>query len=182
MIWLWGQGKPVRLEKFQDIFGKTGAMISAMEFAKGIARCAGLTVLEATGLTGDSETDYEKKARLMIEALQEKNVVCLHLNACDEASRRGNAKAKISALEAIDFFVLSKAKKYLDSHKDCRILITSCHNAPWKKRARNKDWAPFVMAGKNVTTDDIEQFSETAAKTSEIKVGRGNELIQSFLN
>ncbi|MBI3307274.1 MAG: 2,3-bisphosphoglycerate-independent phosphoglycerate mutase [Candidatus Omnitrophica bacterium] len=181
MIWLWGQGSAPKIEKFSARFGVSGAMIAGIEYAKGVGRIAGLTVLEVSGGTGDTETNYDKKGKMMLEALNEKDFVCVHIQACDEASRAGDLKEKISAIEAVDFFILSKAKEYLDEVKDVRILITPCHAAPWKMKRHVRDHVPFVIAGKNVMPDELDKFSELTAKNSELKMNKSTELIPYFL-
>ena len=184
MIWLWGQGRKPKLEKFSDRFGISGAVVAGAEYAKGAARLAGLTVLETPDGKGEAEANYEKTNRAMLEALNEKDFVCVHLDACDEASRAGDRKAKVSALEAIDFFVFSKAKEYLEQYKDVRVLVTPCHATPWKLRKHVRDWVPFVVAGKNVMPEKgvrIEKFSELAAKNSDTKMAKSGELMATFL-
>lgn len=181
MIWLWGQGRAPGIEKFASLFGLSGAMIAGIEYAKGVGRLAGLTVLEVAGGTGDSETNYDKKGRAMLEALNEKDFVCVHVQACDEASRRGDLKEKISAIEAVDFFILSRAREYSEQSKDVRILITPCHAAPWKMKRHVRDHAPFVIAGKNVVPDELDKFSELTAKNSDLKINKGTELMPYFL-
>ncbi len=183
MIWLWGQGQRPGISKLSELSGLTGALIARREYAQGLARLAGLSVLEVSGgiEPQDLETQYDRKGKLMIEALKERGFVCVHTEACDEASRRGDIKGKISALEAFDFFVLSKAREYLEQVKEMRILITPCHVHPWKMRRQVRDMAPFVIAGKNVMPDENEKFSETMVKTSELKISRGPELMSFFL-
>ncbi len=182
MIWLWGQGRPMVLEKLQERYGLSGALVASREHIKGIGRLAGMTIIEAQGATGDLETDYDKKGRVLLSALEDKDFACLQVNACDEASRIGDAKAKIAAIEAADYFILSKVKKYLEENRDSRVLVTSCHTFPWKTQTAVKDAVPFVVAGKNITPDDVEEFSETSAKASEVKLRDGAELMQLFLS
>ncbi|MBI3313615.1 MAG: 2,3-bisphosphoglycerate-independent phosphoglycerate mutase [Candidatus Omnitrophica bacterium] len=181
MIWLWGQGRRPKIEKFQSLFGLSGAMIAGIEYAKGVGRLAGLTVLEVSGGTGDSETNYDRKGKAMIEALNEKDFVCVHVQACDEASRYGDLKEKISAIEAVDFHILSKAREYLEQTKDVRILITPCHAAPWKMKRHVRDHVPFVVSGKNVMAGDMDKFSELTAKNSDLKINKSTELMPYFL-
>ena len=182
MIWLWGQGRRPKVEKFSELFGLQGAVVAAIEYAKGVGRLAGLTVLEVSGGTGDTETNFENKAKTMLEALGEKDFVCVHVRAADEASRAGDLKAKISALEAIDFHIFSKVRDYLDREKNARVLVTPCHATPWKMRRHVRDTVPFVVAGKNIMPDDIEKFSEATAKTSSIKIGKSTELMPFFIS
>ena len=181
MVWLWGQGRRPVFEKFADRFGITGAVLAHAEYAKGAARIAGLTVLETNGAANTDEARYEKLGKFLVEVFREKEFVCAHLADCDDASRAGDYKAKIAALEAIDFYVLSKVREYLETFKDARLLVTPLHSLPWKLRKHARDFVPFVVAGKNIMADDIEKFTETVAKASTLKISKGQELMKFFL-
>ncbi len=182
MIWLWGQGRPPRLEKFSERFGLTGALLAEAEYAKGIGRIAGLSVFETNGALESEQTKYEKIGKMISSSMAEKDFVGLYLDECDEASRKGDCKAKVSFLEAVDFFILSKVKDYMESYKDVRILITPCYSFPWKTKKQTRDFVPFVVAGKNIMPDDIERFSETASKASSLKMNKGAELLKFFIS
>jgi 2,3-bisphosphoglycerate-independent phosphoglycerate mutase len=90
-------------------------------------------------------------------------------------------KQKISAIEGIDFFVLSKIRKYLDRSKDSRLLVTPGHATLWKMQEIVRDSVPFLVTGKNVMAGEIERFSEIAAKTSELKFSKTTELMPFFM-
>ena len=182
MIWLWGQGRRPEVQKFSERFGLSGAVVAGIEYAKGAARLAGLTVSEIADNPEDMETHSDRIVKAVLDMLTEKDFVCLHLRSCDEASRKGDLKAKISALEAIDFFILSKIKESLDPSKETRILVTPCHATPWKMKRHVRDSVPFVVTGKNVMPDEIEKFSESAAKTSDLKILKSTELMPFFLS
>jgi 2,3-bisphosphoglycerate-independent phosphoglycerate mutase len=182
MIWLWGQGRRPAIEKFSDLYGMSGAVLSEMEYAKGIARLAGMTALDMDGTDEEPEVRYGRYAKRFSEVAQERDFVCLHFAACDEASMAGDYKAKISALESIDFFVLSKVKEYLEAQKDVRVIVTPSHSVPWKMRKHTRDSVPFVAAGKNMMADDYERFSETASKTSSLKISKGTEFLKFLLS
>lgn len=169
------------MEKFSERHGLSGALIADMEFAKGIGRLAGLTVIE-TDHALKNEVDYEKKGKAVLDALQEKDLVCLHMTGCDEASRFGDLKAKVNMLESVDYFILSKIREWMESHKESRILLTPCHASLWKTKRHVRDSVPFLLAGKNVMPDDIEKFSELTAKTSDLKFSKGLDLLQNFLS
>lgn len=182
MIWLWGQGRRPAIEKFSEAHGLTGAVLSGMEYAKGIARLAGMTALDMDDTGEEPEVLYGRYARRFTEVANEKDFICLHFDACDDASVKGDYKAKISALEAIDFFVLSKVKEYLEAEKDVRVAVTPAHCTPWKMKKHTRDYVPFVVAGKNIMADDFERFSETASKTSTLKVSKGSEFLKFIIS
>ncbi len=179
MIWFWGQGRMPQLEKFSREYNLSGAIISDAEYARGIGRLSGLTVIEAGDSGEDAGAVLERKSRLVLDALEEKDWVLLHLTDCDARSREGKLREKISALEAVDYFLLSKLKAAMDKLKDVRILVTPLYPASWQQCKRLKETAPFVISGKNIMPDDIEKFSETAAKVSELKL-KGLELMSHF--
>jgi 2,3-bisphosphoglycerate-independent phosphoglycerate mutase len=47
-------------------------------------------------------------------------------------------------------------------------------------KAMVRDVAPFLVFGKNIMADEIERFSEVAAKTSELKISKNTELMPFF--
>ncbi len=180
MIWLWGQGAKPRIEKFQDRFGFQGAVVSDTEYAKGAGRLAGLTVLDVHP-AGSLQEKYEAMGKLLIQAAQEKDFACFFAEDTDLFSQAGDFKGKIGALEALDFYVLSKVREYMEGAKDVRVLITPCHALPWKVRRHVRDWVPFALAGKNIMADDVDRFSESAAKASALKISKGQELLKFFI-
>lgn len=182
MVWLWGQGRRPYLEKFSELRDLSGAVLSSMEYAKGAARLGGMTVLDMEEDADDEpEVRYKRYAKRFAEVANEKDFICLHFDACDEAAWNGDYKGKISSLEAIDFFVLSRVKDYLEINKDVRVVVTPAHALPWKSRKHTRDYVPFVMAGKNIMADDCERFSEAASKTSNLKVSKGSDFLNLIL-
>jgi len=182
MIWLWGQGKKPALKTFRECFDiPGGAMVAAREYARGLGRVAGLTVMEVKEEGEEPSAFYDKISKVAIDALEEKDFVCLYLHTPEEASRAGEVKGKISAIEGIDFFVLSKIRKYLERSKESRLLVTPGHATLWKMKEIVRDSVPFAVTGKNIMADEIERFSEIAAKTSELKFTKTTELMPFFI-
>ena len=182
MIWVWGQGRKPKIDLFSKRFGCQGALISDAGYAKGFARYTGLTVVDSRAELSDLQANYEEKAKLLIDELKEKDFVCLHLKECDEASRIGDYRAKVSALESADFFILSKLRKYVEANRDVRVLISPCHVLPWRTRKRTRDDVPFVLAGKDVSSDEHDKCTELIAQASELKVPKPPELISFLLS
>jgi 2,3-bisphosphoglycerate-independent phosphoglycerate mutase len=180
MIWLWGQGKEASIEKFSIKNNLSGSLISDANYAKGFARIAGLTVLDFQSKE-ELEEEFQQVSRLLFEELVEKDFVCCYLRGCDEASLDGDVRKKISILEACDYFLLARVREYLESHPDTRVLFTSGYSHPWESRAREKEAIPFLIAGKDVSSNGISAFSELAAKSSELKFDSGTELFENFL-
>ncbi|HNX69477.1 MAG TPA: 2,3-bisphosphoglycerate-independent phosphoglycerate mutase [Candidatus Omnitrophota bacterium] len=182
MVWLWGQGRTPELKPFREMFDLTGgAMVATREFAKGLGRLAGLTVMEVKEEAEEPAVFYEKLSKVAVEALEEKDFICLYLHTPGEAARTGDFKNKIAAIEGIDFFILSKLRKYLERSKESRLLVTPGHATLWKMKGMIRDAVPFAVTGKNIMADEVERFSELAAKTTELKFGKSTELMPFFI-
>jgi len=101
-IWLWGLGKSPQLPPFLQLYGKSGKMITAVDLLRGLAALIGWQRIEVPGATGYTDTDYAAKGRYAVAALPTTDMVCVHVEATDEASHEGDAAAKVTALEEID--------------------------------------------------------------------------------
>src|SRR5581483_5525175 len=115
-IWLWGQGQAPRLRPFVDVYGKRGAIISAVDLVRGVGVLLGWTRIDVPGATGYLDTDYAAKGRYGVEALKNHDLVCVHVEAPDEASHEGKAQAKVKALEEIDRHIIGPLLDALPAH------------------------------------------------------------------
>ena len=77
-------------------------MITAVDLLRGLAQLIGWRRIDVPGATGYLDTDYAAKGRYAVAALKDVDLVCVHVEATDEASHQGDAAAKIEALEEID--------------------------------------------------------------------------------
>src|SRR5260370_12296052 len=100
-VWLWGQGKAASLRPFAEVYGPKGAIISAVDLVRGVGVLLGWTRIDVPGATGYLDTNYAAKGRAAIEALASHDLVCVHVEAPDEASHEGKTDDKVKALEQI---------------------------------------------------------------------------------
>lgn len=96
-IWFWGAGTKPSLQNFQEKTGLKGAMISAVDLLKGIAKGAGMEVMEVEGATGSIDTNYEGKAQAAIKALLEDgcDFAYIHVEAPDEMGHQEIGRAHV---------------------------------------------------------------------------------------
>ena len=106
-VWLWGLGSTPHLTPFVDLYGKRGAVITAVDLLRGLATLVGWRRIEVPGATGYFDTDYAAKGRYAVEAINDVDLICVHIEATDEASHEGNTAAKIEALEQIDRHIVA---------------------------------------------------------------------------
>ena len=183
MIWLWGQGGTPKLPKFSDRFGGLrGASISTVDLVKGFSRLIGLTVMELSSKYVYPDFDYKGEAAAMLDLFEEKDFVCVHLRACDLASREGNLQQKVMSLERIDQHIIGAARRFYEKEKNARVLIAPLHMTPCDIRMRVREPVPFLIAGKNIMPDEIEYFNEASAQVSHLRFREGWKLMDSFLS
>lgn len=166
-IWLWGQGRRPRMPSFRERYGLTGAMISAVDLMKGIAKVLGLKVLEVPGATGYIDTNYRGKAEAALKALDEVDFVYVHVEAPDEAGHGGNMEHKIRAIEDFDELVVGVVARELKARKGCRVLIMPDHPTPISVRSHTSEPVPFIVwePGLEVPGEADEYNEEAAAKS-----------------
>ena len=152
-VWLWGLGSTPQLTPFAELYGKQGAMITAVDLLRGLAALIGWRRIEVPGATGYLDTDYAAKGRYAVEALKDVDLVCVHVEATDEASHEGNAAAKIKALEEIDRHIVGPLHEALKKYGDYRILVTPDHPTPLRTKTHSHGYVPFALAGSGIAPD-----------------------------
>ena len=180
-IWLWGQGQRSEMEPFSKRFGLSGALIAGTDLIKGLARMVGWEIVDVAGATGYLDTDYAAKGRAAAEALRQYDIVTVHVEAPDEAGHMGDAKAKLSALEAIDKHVVGPVLEELRKNKQWRILICPDHPTPVRIRTHVAKPVPFTMAGEGVKGVVAENFTEANAEAGDLHIEQGWELMEYFV-
>lgn len=181
-VWLWGLGKAPELRPFAEQYGKVGKMITAVDLLRGIARLIGWDVIEVPGATGYTDTDYAAKGRYAIDALDSTDVICVHVEATDEASHEGDAAAKIKALECIDEAIVGPLLKALDDRgEDYRMLVTPDHPTPLRTKTHSHGSVPFALCGHGVAPDDSATYDEVQAEASSHSFPDGHLLMSKFI-
>lgn len=180
-IWLWGQGKPTKLDSFESRFGLKGALITGVDILRGIGLGAGLKLIEVPGATGYIDTDYAGKGSAAVKALEDFDLVVVHIEAADEAGHLGNADEKVLALERIDEMVVGPLLEAVCRHQEWRILIAPDHPTPIVTKAHSPVPPPFCYAGHDIQQQSGKNFSELSAKECGLFIEQGHELIRDFL-
>ena len=181
-VWLWGQGKAPALAAFDQLYGRRGAMITAVDLLRGLAALLGWQRIEVPGATGYLDTDYAAKGRYAIDALPSTDLICVHVEATDEASHEGNCAAKIKALEEIDRHIVGPLWEALKAQGDYRILVTPDHPTPLRTKTHSHGYVPFIIAGSGITPDAAATYNEVAAGESELAFDEGWKLMRYFLD
>ena len=154
-IWPWSSGKKPAMPKFEEMFGKKGAMISAVDLLFGIAACCGMEIVKVEGATGYLDTNYMGKAKAAVETLKgDADFVYMHVEATDEAGHLGSAEEKIRAIERLD-----EAVGYILENFDGCVMLMPDHPTPIAKKTHTHDAVPFVVMGKD-EADSVSAYTE----------------------
>jgi 2,3-bisphosphoglycerate-independent phosphoglycerate mutase len=180
-IWLWGQGRAPSLKKFAEVYGKRGAIISAVDLVRGVGVLLGWQRIDVPGATGYLDTDYAAKGRAAVAALPHYDLVCVHVEAPDEASHEGKADEKVKALEQIDLHIVGPLLEALPKHGDWRILVSPDHRTPLRTRAHAYGMVPFAFAGTGVSSRGQASYDEDIAEQCNLAFEKGHDLMRRFL-
>ncbi|MDO7689055.1 MAG: phosphoglycerate mutase, partial [Pirellulales bacterium] len=134
---------------------------------RGLAELAGWRCREVEGATGYLDTDYAAKGQAAIDEFRRSDLVCVHVEAPDEAGHEGNALAKVKALEEIDDKIVSPVIRYLEHQsgngEPYRVLVCPDHPTFCSTRMHSRGLVPFIIAGSGVEGVPAESYDERAA-------------------
>ena len=182
-VWLWGQGRVPSMPTFKETYGLRGACISAVDLVRGVAVCAGFSIIKVPGATGYIDTDYAAKGRYALKTLADHDLVFVHIEAPDESGHMGDRAEKIKAIESIDREIVGPLLENLPSLGDFRFVIVSDHATPVSLRTHTSDPVPFTL----VTSGELERagspvkYGEREATASGLVIRDGHTLMKSVL-
>ncbi|MGC8937628.1 MAG: cofactor-independent phosphoglycerate mutase [Thermodesulfovibrio sp.] len=190
-IWLWGQGRTPSLPKFQEKYGLSGALISAVDLTKGIGILAGFHIINVPGATGWIDTNYSGKAEYALNALERVDFVYVHIEAPDEAGHQGDYKLKIKAIEDIDNIVVGRILEEAPRRfRDFRILLLPDHPTPVTIKTHTAEPVPFVIYDSSNSEQseashqehtNKRKFSEEILNHPDFVIEEGYKLMDLFI-
>lgn len=185
MIWLWGQGPKPQLPPFMKKYGLKGATITGVDLIKGIGTYLGLTNVHVPGATGFYDTDYCGKAKYALEALEEHDLVFIHVEAPDEAGHAGDISEKIKAIERIDKRILRKLREELPSIDDYTLAVLPDHPTPIDIRTHTSDPVPYAVYAPGCVADKTKSYNEFSIlksfEDSSNKIMEGYKFLKFFI-
>jgi 2,3-bisphosphoglycerate-independent phosphoglycerate mutase len=162
MIWPWGGGEKPNIPSFKEKYGLKAAAISAVDLVKGIAVYTGMKVIEVPGATGREDTNYEGKADYALKALEDNDLVFVHVEAPDEAGHVKDYKLKIKTIEDLDEKVVGRILEGLK--EPYAIAVLPDHPTPIEIGTHTRDPVPFVVQSPLIEADGVQKFDEFSAR------------------
>ncbi len=182
-IWLWGQGRVPRMEPYRERFGLEGAVVSAVDLLKGIARASGLEAPDVPGATGYLDTNYEGKVAAALAALAHGDFAYVHVEAPDEAGHSGNLKDKVQAIEDFDRRVVAPVRAGLEAAGEPFVLLVlPDHPTPIPLRTHTSEPVPFALYRSDRTGSVPGRgFTEAHARATGVFVPAAHRLMEHVL-
>jgi 2,3-bisphosphoglycerate-independent phosphoglycerate mutase len=162
MIWPWGGGGKPSMPSFMEKHGLKAAVISAVDLVKGIGIYAGMQVINVLGTTGLYDTNYEGKAEAALNALEENDLVFVHVEAPDEAGHEKDYAKKVRAIEDLDRRMLGKLLAGLE--EPYAVAVLPDHPTPITVGTHTSDPVPFAIQSPFLVADGVQRFDEVSAK------------------
>ncbi len=131
---------------------------------------------------GYLDTDYAAKGRAAIAALDDFDLVAVHVEAPDEAGHLGDAGEKIKALEQIDRHIVRPLLGALERRGHWRLLIAPDHPTPCTTTAHDPTPPPFCFADHTDRAAETRRLTERDAARTGLLVDPGHELMTMFVD
>jgi len=153
-----GAGAVPNVEPFSEKYGLKPVCIAETGLIKGIAKIAGMTLIDIEGATGGVDTNLENIKNGIIEtASKDYDFMLINVDGADEAGHDGQREEKVKFIEKVDS-VIGELMKI----EDVYFILTADHSTPISTMDHTGDPVPIVITGPEVRVDDVKNFNERA--------------------
>lgn len=184
-IWFWGAGTRPSLPSFEEMTGKKGAMISAVDLLKGIAIGASMKVITVDGANGGLHTNYEGKAQAAVDVLTKDgyDFAYIHLEGPDEMGHQGSAERKVQAIGNLDQRIIRPVVEGLEAAgEDFRVAVLPDHPTPVSLRTHTADPVPYLLYDSVRKQRHDWKYNEAEAEKSGNFIAEGPDLIRHLFS
>jgi 2,3-bisphosphoglycerate-independent phosphoglycerate mutase len=178
-VWpFWPGVAPEGMVPFGQLRGARAALTSGVDLLNGLARLTGITRLEIAGVSDGPDNDYVAQAEGALAALEDHDVVIIHVEAPDEAGHAGDVAAKISGIEAIDAHIVSRV---LESPHELRLLAMPDHPTPIALKTHIGEAVPFILWGPGIPSNGARSYDEAQATSTGLRLDPGRNVMDLLL-
>ncbi|MCL2818473.1 MAG: cofactor-independent phosphoglycerate mutase [Actinomycetia bacterium] len=182
-LWpFWPGSAPAAMPTFEDTYHKSAALTSGVDLLFGLANLFSIDTLHIAGVTDGPDTDYFAQVTEALAALDDHDVVVIHIESPDEMAHSGDVSGKMDAIEAIDKEVMTRVLSYGRKNKDIRVLAMPDHPTPISTKTHAREAVPFLLWGSGVTPDEASTYDERAARESGWELDDGYQVMAELLD
>jgi len=176
MIWLfWGSGRAPDMPPFKQVYGLSATMTSGVDLLRGLAQMAGMDVLDIAGVTDSLDNDYTAQVVGALKALEDHDLVVIHIEAPDEAAHDGSINDKMEAIQRVDREVVSRLHSWRPG--SLRTLIMPDHPTPIEIQTHSPDPVPFMLWGPGFSANGAKRFTEAEAESTGFFIEEGYNIM-----
>jgi 2,3-bisphosphoglycerate-independent phosphoglycerate mutase len=180
MIWLfWGSGQLPDMPAFKSVYGLEAALTSGVDLLQGLARMVGMEVLDIPGVTDGMDNDYAAQATGATEALDDHDMVVIHIEAPDEVAHAGLIDEKVDAIQRVDKEVISRLRFWRPG--ELRLLVMPDHPTPIKVRTHTGEPVPFLVWGEGFVANGAKRFTESEAVKTDLFLDAGYTIMSQLI-
>ena len=158
-------------------YGAHFACLANMPVERGIAKLAGMHLVELPLPSGNLKNDCLLGATKLLEILSSYDCFYIHIKGPDEPAHDGNCRLKTEFIATIDRDFFGDLLKEIDS-RDYVICVTADHSTPCSLKAHSDLPVPLLISGNKIQGDKGSKFSEKECKKGSLGVLKhGSELM-----
>ncbi len=131
------------------------AIISGEGTLHGLGRLFGFNVYNKSTFTANTDTDLEGKVACVIEALEDHDLVVLHIKGTDVCAHDCNPAGKKDFIEKIDRHLAPLV------HMDLVFGVTSDHSTDSKTGRHSGDPVPSIISSSEGRCDQVTTYGES---------------------
>lgn len=140
-------------------------IIGAVPLLHGIAIEIGTDWIKPEHATGTTNTDFKEKGEAAVRALDNYDLVIVHIEACDYASHALDVNGKIRSIESIDKHIISPLLEIVTTtESDLAIAVMSDHPSLCETGHHSPGNSPFAYYHPGIKADKINCFSEISVR------------------
>lgn len=178
-IWpFWPGVAPSDLTPFTELRGIRAAMTSGVDLLNGLAVLFGIDRLDIAGVSDGPDNDYRAQIEGAMAALEDHDLVIVHVESPDEEGHAGHVAGKVAAIEAIDREIASVLRDHLG---EVRVLAMPDHPTPIELKTHVGEPVPFVLAGPGIGVNSGSEFREVTAAATGLMVDPGRRVMDLLL-
>jgi 2,3-bisphosphoglycerate-independent phosphoglycerate mutase len=178
-IWLWGQGFQPQMPSFEQLYGRTAGLTSAVDLVRGLGVLTDIAVHDVPGASAGYENDYAGQRDAALAALAgDCDLFIVHVEATDEAGHAGDAHEKVRSLERWDAEILTDLVAGLDALGPWRMLLLPDHATPLRLKTHTSDPVPYLLVDSTV---DGPGGAYTERAVADAPIVPGHELMAALL-
>jgi len=173
-----GAGAVPNVQPFGEKYGLKPVCIAETGLIKGIAKIAGMELVDIEGATGGIDTNLENIKNGIIEtASKDYDFMLINIDGADEAGHDGQVEEKIKFIEKVDAVI-----EELMRIEDVYFILTADHSTPISTMDHTGDPVPIVICGPEVRVDDVKNFNERSAVKGGLCRIRGDNIMDILMD